>query len=96
MMTFANIAAVIARSRDIVIATHVRPDGDCIGSALALARYVEGLGKTVRVWNVDAAVAGQKFHYLPGWEKIESPPAVGGFALNFGWGNGIIDFRRGK
>jgi len=75
--TFSDIAAAIARACDIVIATHIRPDGDCLGSALALARHIERLGgKRVRIWNAEADTA--KFHYLPGWEKIETPLDAGG------------------
>lgn len=37
-----------------VLTTHVRPDGDAIGSTLALARVLERLGKTVTVALADA------------------------------------------
>ena len=36
---------------DVVIATHVRPDGDAIGSQLALGLYLEELGKEVTMIN---------------------------------------------
>jgi phosphoesterase RecJ-like protein len=32
---------------------HVRPDGDCLGAQLALARVLQHLGKTVRIVNPD-------------------------------------------
>jgi len=73
-VTFDNIAAVIENARNIVIATHIRPDGDCLGSTLALARYIERFGgKQVHIWNADADTVVQKFRYLPGLDKVVSP-----------------------
>jgi bifunctional oligoribonuclease and PAP phosphatase NrnA len=38
---------LINRSEQITLLTHVRPDGDAIGSCLAMAFFLEGLGKRV-------------------------------------------------
>jgi phosphoesterase RecJ-like protein len=46
--------AIRARER-FVISSHVRPDGDAIGSQLAMAYALHDLGKHVRVVNRDAA-----------------------------------------
>lgn len=43
----------IRESNTICVAGHVRPDGDCIGSQLALAMALKNLGKTVCCWNED-------------------------------------------
>ena len=40
-------------SRDIVIVTHINPDGDAVGSEYALARFLLDRGKKVRIINQD-------------------------------------------
>jgi len=57
-----------------LLTSHARPDGDSIGSQLALAFALERLGKQVRIVNVDAAPE----HYLdfPGLDRIEIADAV--------------------
>ena len=45
-----------------LVLTHYRPDGDAVGSQLALAP-VPGLGKTVEAWNDDEVPT--KFRFLP-------------------------------
>ncbi len=46
----STIADRIRGAGRIVITTHVKPDGDAIGSTIALARAVERLGKEAHVW----------------------------------------------
>ena len=60
--------AIKARSR-FLITSHARPDGDSIGSQLAMAYALELLGKQVRLVNADPAPE----HYLefPGVDRIE-------------------------
>jgi phosphoesterase RecJ-like protein len=41
----------IARHERFLLSTHVNPDGDAIGSEVAFARLLRGLGKQVRVLN---------------------------------------------
>src|SRR5687768_15631385 len=60
--------AVHARRR-FLITSHARPDGDSIGSQLAMAYALEALGKEVRLVNADPAPE----HYMefPGLDRIE-------------------------
>ena len=51
----ARVAAEIRARRRFVISSHVRPDGDAIGSQMALALALQGMGKDVRVVNRDPA-----------------------------------------
>lgn len=44
-----TILEVIESARSVLICGHVRPDGDCLGSAYALREYCMGLGKTADV-----------------------------------------------
>ena len=67
---------VIGQSQRVLITTHVNPDGDGIGSELALYHFLTKLGKDVRVINRDAVP--EIFAFLPGASRIEigaAPPA---------------------
>ena len=60
--------AIFARRR-FLITSHARPDGDSIGSQLAMAYALEAMGKEVRLVNADPAPV----HYMefPGLDRIE-------------------------
>ncbi len=65
-----------------LVTSHTNPDGDAIGSELGLARILVALGKSVRIWNRDAAPA--IYGPLPGADRIhvgDQPP--GGFPEAF-------------
>jgi len=64
----------IARRRRFVISSHVRPDGDSIGSQLALAGALAALGKSARIVNSDAPPA--QFASLPFADRIEIASSV--------------------
>jgi phosphoesterase RecJ-like protein len=51
--TLQRAAEEIRRRRRFVIASHVRPDGDAIGSQLAMAYALRALGKEARIVNRD-------------------------------------------
>ena len=53
-VTVGQVAAEIRRRQRFVVTSHVRPDGDAIGSALAMAYALRHLGKDVRVVFRDA------------------------------------------
>jgi len=62
---FAPIAQEVHKARTIAVLSHVRPDGDAIGSQLALALSLSSLGKIVAAWNEDGlpeAASGFKVH----------------------------------
>ncbi len=71
-----QITAALRARRRFVISSHSRPDGDSIGSQLALAFALRALGKDVTVVNVDAAA--QQFMAFPGVRDICIAPAVEG------------------
>lgn len=56
-----RILAALRESRRVCVVGHVRPDGDCIGSQLALALALRAEGKEVSVWNQDPAPSKLKF-----------------------------------
>jgi phosphoesterase RecJ-like protein len=53
MMMIESINAEIALNRTFLITTHENPDGDAVGSTLALAGYLRGLGKDVTLFYSD-------------------------------------------
>ena len=73
---FEDILRFIAENERFVITSHARPDGDSIGSALALALGLEGLGKTADIFGVDPHP--RSFVALPAIEKIRVTDRVEG------------------
>jgi phosphoesterase RecJ-like protein len=69
---FAPIAAEIRKSRTIAVLSHVRPDGDAIGSQLALTLSLLDLGKVVDAWNEDGLP--EAFSFLSRSELVTVPP----------------------
>jgi phosphoesterase RecJ-like protein len=49
----AQVASALAARRSFILTSHARPDGDAIGSQLALALALESLGKSVRLIDRD-------------------------------------------
>ncbi|MEI8291890.1 MAG: bifunctional oligoribonuclease/PAP phosphatase NrnA [Verrucomicrobiota bacterium] len=68
-----RILEIIREHQTFCIVGHVRPDGDCIGSQLALALALEHEGKEVTVWNHDAVP--QKYKFLNAEGRFEKPRA---------------------
>ena len=72
--TFDEIGRVLREHQHFAILGHVRPDGDALGSQLALALSLQQLGKDVRVWNEDGML--EKYSFLPRAELLTKPPAT--------------------
>lgn len=66
------IAELLRSQNSFLVLTHYRPDGDAVGSQLALALLLKGLGKTVEAWNDDEVPS--KFRFLPHTDWITKPP----------------------
>jgi phosphoesterase RecJ-like protein len=62
-------AEAIRKRQRFVIASHVRPDGDAVGSQMAMAHALKHLGKDVRVVSRDAAPP--PLLVFPGVSEIE-------------------------
>ncbi|MDD5584028.1 MAG: DHH family phosphoesterase [Candidatus Omnitrophica bacterium] len=65
----------ILQAKSVVIAGHIHPDGDCIGSMLALGLGLEGLGK--RVFMVSYEDVPHQYRHLPGAERIVKKISAG-------------------
>ena len=72
--TFEEIGRAIREHQHFAILSHVRPDGDALGSQLALALSLQQLGKNVRVWNEEGML--EKYSFLPRAELLTKPPAI--------------------
>src|SRR5918993_3753789 len=66
---FEQIRAAILEKQRFLITSHARPDGDSIGSQLAMAFALDALGKDVRIVNSDPAP--DHYQDFPGMERIE-------------------------
>ena len=69
--TFAEIGGVLRAHQTFAVLSHVRPDGDALGSQLGLALSLSKLGKTVMVRNEDGLL--EKYSFLPGGEFLQTP-----------------------
>lgn len=66
----AAIKEGIRATGRVLIVSHVRPDGDAIGSLLALGLALQDTGKEVQMVLSDGVPAG--FRHLPGSEQVRS------------------------
>ena len=64
-----QVCAEMMNKSKIVVCGHVRPDGDCLGSAIALTKILEQKGKTVRLFN-EGSIPLQ-YQFLPEIERVE-------------------------
>jgi len=71
---FQEIGQILREHQRFAILGHVRPDGDALGSQLALALSLQALGKEVRVWNEDGML--EKYSFLPRAELLTKPPST--------------------
>ena len=77
-MTLDNILNEINKAESIVILTHENPDGDAVGSSLALYNALKDYGK-----NPDVIIPeySRCFEFLPGAEKIKKESDIKNYDL---------------
>jgi bifunctional oligoribonuclease and PAP phosphatase NrnA len=71
--TIESLGEIFRQNQTFALMSHMRPDGDAIGSQLGLGLALEAMGKTVHYWNVDGLP--ESLAFLPEAEKITMPPA---------------------
>jgi phosphoesterase RecJ-like protein len=71
---FEEIGRALREHQRFAILSHVRPDGDALGSQLALALSLKELGKDVRVWNEEGML--EKYSFVPGGRLLSKPPSA--------------------
>lgn len=69
-----RIESTIRNNRRFFITSHIRPDGDNIGSQLALYHALAGLGKEVVIQNADPVP--DTYSFLPGVDRIRISTTV--------------------
>ena len=74
MNTLQEIANVLKRQKSAVIFTHMRPDGDTIGSGMALARALQSLGLKTQV--VNEGEIPDKFGFLEDIATVRRVPTL--------------------
>jgi len=69
-----ELIALIGKEKTFFIATHINPDGDALGSSLALSLALESLGKETALYDRDHIP--ELYHFLPGHERFSNvlPP----------------------
>jgi len=67
---YREIIKAIDEAESVLISSHISPDGDSIGSQLALARYVKSCAKDVSV--VNHGTIPEKYKFLPDVDSIKS------------------------
>ena len=64
----ADILALVEKHDRLFLTSHVRPDGDALGSEVAFAAFLEKLGKQATVFNSDPPPAN--LEWLPGMRDV--------------------------
>jgi len=83
MNAAAQVADALGTRRHVLLLNHVSPDGDCLGSTLALARALWARGQQATVGSADG-VPGM-YRFLPGAERVQRdiPEGIGVDAVVF-------------
>lgn len=63
------VVDALGRSKNVILCGHVMPDGDCIGSVLALGRALKKMGKKVVLLSPDPVP--EMYAFLPGASDIQ-------------------------
>ena len=71
LITLKQAATRLKSAEKILITAHVQPDGDAIGSTLAVMLILRSLGKTAQIF-IDDTVR-KNLHALPHFEEIRRP-----------------------
>jgi phosphoesterase RecJ-like protein len=70
---FDQIGKALREHQTFAVLSHVRPDGDALGSQLALGVSLRQLGKDVRIWNEEGVL--EKYSFLPQSNLLTKSPA---------------------
>jgi phosphoesterase RecJ-like protein len=76
VQSFKNL---VERSSSVLIGSHLNPDGDALGSSLAMSHYLTGMGIQNEV--VNHHPAPRNLQFLPGINKVRQAPVGEKFEL---------------
>lgn len=72
---FTDLIQTLQDNERFAVISHFRPDGDAIGSTLAMGLLLQSLGKKVQMWNADPVP--RRYDFLTGVDLIQPlPPAL--------------------
>ena len=72
--TWEQAVAALRGADDVALACHVGPDGDALGSMLALTLALRSLGKrTTASWGSEPFQVPSQYAFLPGQEALSNP-----------------------
>ncbi len=77
-----ELIKLLLREKRFLIATHINPEGDALGSSLALSIGLESLGKETVLYDRDRVP--ESYRFLPGHERfitLLTPDVLGGAPL---------------
>jgi phosphoesterase RecJ-like protein len=69
--SFSEIRETLLGCHRILVASHLRPDADALGSTIAAALWLQSEGHKVRAWNEDGMP--EKFSFLASSELVTKP-----------------------
>lgn len=74
----SDIIKAIKNASNIIILTHYEPDGDALGSAIAIARGLEAVGKKVAIPSIDEFPERYRFmsKYWNHWDNSVDKPDI--------------------
>jgi bifunctional oligoribonuclease and PAP phosphatase NrnA len=70
---FQEIGRILRQHQRFAVLSHVRPDGDALGSQIAMGLALKQLGKDVSIWNEDGML--EKYSFLARAELLTKPPS---------------------
>ncbi|PKM83586.1 MAG: bifunctional oligoribonuclease/PAP phosphatase NrnA [Firmicutes bacterium HGW-Firmicutes-13] len=76
-----KIANLLRKENNYLIASHLNPDGDSVGSLLALGMALMGMGKKVTLTTIDPVPL--KYRFLPGTDFIKEWKEVNSQEFNY-------------
>jgi len=74
IVSFSDIRDALSGLRRILVASHLRPDADALGSTIAVALWLRNEGHDVTAWNEDGML--EKFAFLPSSGIVTRPSAT--------------------
>ena len=87
-----EMLSALQNANSILLCTHISPDGDAIGSTLAMGLALEALGKKVTL-SCAHPVPGY-LQFLPGWQRFVLPEALEGIKFDAGLAIDCADWGR--
>ncbi len=88
----AQAVALVRNARRVLLCTHLTPDGDAIGSLLALDSAIRRMGKQTLMICHD--LPPRNLRFLPGVEGIQLPEAARGQSFDLGFSIDASDAER--